>query len=331
LPVDNSSGSIEGERKLLKMKSEEPASSIHSAFTVVGLGELIWDFLPDGKQLGGAPTNFAYISRLLGHRAVVASRIGADALGREALERLERLGISTSYLQHDPIHPTGTVGVLIDERGEPHFTVNQNSAWDYLEWNEGWDELAQETEAVCFGTLGQREGQARETIIRFLKATRPDAVRIFDVNLRHSFFTTEMLSRSLELATVVKLNRDELSMAAGMLGFDEQEEEALGRRLIARFRLELVAVTRGAQGSLLVTSEEAVSHPGFPVQVKDTIGAGDAFTAALAHCYLRRAPLKTISEAANRSGAWVATQSGATPEAQPQLLEQMLGDLDIPR
>ncbi|HEV7843123.1 MAG TPA: carbohydrate kinase [Pyrinomonadaceae bacterium] len=312
------------------MRREEQEPLAHAAFTVAGLGELIWDLLPTGRQLGGAPTNFAYISRLLGNRAVVASRVGADELGREALARLERLGISTSYLQQDPLHPTGTVGVEIDEHGEPRFAVNQNSAWDYLEWNESWDELAHQIDVVCFGTLGQRQPQARETIIRFLKATRARALRIFDVNLRHSFFTAEMLSRSLELASIVKLNREELSMATGMLGLDEHEDEAVSQRLLALFDIELVAITHGAQGSLLVTREETVNHPGFQIQVRDTIGAGDAFTAALAHYYLRRAPLKLISEAANRMGAWLATQAGATPEASPQLLEEMFSDLETP-
>jgi fructokinase len=288
--------------------------------TIVGVGELIWDILPDGKQLGGAPANFAYIARLLGNQSIVASRIGTDELGSEALVRLERMGISTRYLQRDQTHPTGTVRVLIDERGEPRFAMNENSAWDYLEWTEDWKALAPAVDAVCFGTLGQREGRARETIIRFLKETRPRALRIFDVNLRHSFFSAAMLAHSLELATIVKLNGEELLSAAAMLKLDESEDEAIGKRLIALFDVEMVAITRGEQGSLLVTKERTADHPGFKVRVKDTIGAGDAFTATLAHYYLRRAPLEAINEAANRMGAWVATQAGATPEADAQAL-----------
>lgn len=306
------------------MRTADYEQTSHHAPAIVGLGELIWDILPDGKQLGGAPTNFAYISRLLGNRSIVASRIGADELGGEAVERLRRLGISTDYLQLDAEHPTGTVLVRIEERGEPRFSVNENSAWDYLEWSAAWEDLAPRIDAVCFGTLGQRQSRARETIIRFLKRTRTDALRIFDVNLRHSFFTAEMLRQSLEVATIVKLNSDELSTVAAMLGFNESEEESIGQRLISLFGVELVAITRGGRGSLLVSDEAAINHQGFRVPVKDTIGAGDAFTATLAHYYLRRAPLKAISEFANRMGAWIATQTGATPEITPQRLTEML-------
>jgi fructokinase len=309
------------------MKSAEHVSGNRTSPVVVGLGELIWDLLPDGKQLGGAPTNFAYISRLLGNEAIVASRIGDDELGREALEKLGRMGIETRYLQLDRNHPTGTVGVQIGERGEPRFAVNRNSAWDYLEWTTSWEQLALTADAVCFGTLGQRHDQARKTITSFLRSTRPDALRVFDVNLRHSFFTSEMLSRSLELATIVKLNSEELSTVAEMLRLNEKEEEALAQRLIALFDIELAVITRGEHGSLLVTARDALTHPGFRVHVKDTIGAGDAFTAALLHYYLRGASLTLISAAANRMGAWVTTQTGATPEANPKMLEKMFGDL----
>jgi fructokinase len=308
------------------MKTEDDVPASNRAPEVVGLGELIWDILPGGKQLGGAPTNFAYISRLLGNQTIVASRVGADELGREAIAWLRRLGIQTDYLQLDPEHPTGTVLVEIGLGGEPRFAVNQNSAWDYLEWSAAWAKLARQTDAVCFGTLGQREPRARQTIIRFLRQTRPLALRIFDVNLRHSFFTAKMLRDSLKLATVVKLNSDELSTVASMLEFEETEEESIGKRLLALFDARLIAITRGENGSLLLTDKETINHPGLRVQVKDTIGAGDAFTATLAHFYLRGAALKIISEAANRMGAWVATQTGATPEITSQLLKEILGD-----
>jgi fructokinase len=309
------------------MKSSESVSGTRALPVVVGLGELIWDLLPDGKQLGGAPTNFAYISHLLGNETAVASRIGKDELGREALEKLERMGISTRYLQLDQHHPTGTVRVQIDERGEARFAVNEGSAWDYLELTGEWEEIASTADAICFGTLGQRHDQARKSILSFLKLTRAGAVRVFDVNLRHSFFTPDMLSESLELATIVKLSSEELSTVGRMLGLNENGEEALGKRLIAIFDLELVAITRGENGSLLVNRRDAISHQGFRVKVQDTIGAGDAFTATLVHYYLRRAPLTTISEAANRMGAWITTQAGATPQATTQMLEEMFGDL----
>ncbi|HZH30028.1 MAG TPA: carbohydrate kinase [Pyrinomonadaceae bacterium] len=295
---------------------------------LVGLGELIWDFLPGGRQLGGAPTNFACMSRLLGNESAVASRIGADDLGAEASARLAALRVSTKYLQIDREHPTGTVGVRLDERGEANFALNENSAWDYLEWTNALAELALKADAVCFGTLGQRAVRARRTIIRFLEATRPGALRIFDVNLRHSFFDAEMLERSLQLANVVKLNQPELSILRGMLRLAPDTEEKMARQLLDLFKLDMVAITRGERGSLLVTAGATCEHGGIPVQVKDTIGAGDAFIAALAHYHLRRAPLPLISEAANRTGAWIATQSGATPSVDAQALKRILRDLD---
>jgi fructokinase len=292
---------------------------------VIGLGELIWDLLPTGRELGGAPSNFAHFARLLGNRAAVASRVGDDALGREARARLTRAGLSAAYLQVDREHPTGTVGVEVGAGGEPRFKVNENSAWDYLELTPSWERLAASARAVCFGTLGQRRPQARSTILRFLELTRPGALRVFDVNLRHSFFSPEMLRRSLELSDVVKLNREELSLAAGMLGLRAGGEAELCRELINAFGLRLVAVTRGAEGSLLVTGAETSEHPGYRVRVVDVIGCGDAFAAALTHCLLAGATLAAASEAANRAGAWVAARRGATPPADSSTVAEILG------
>ena len=311
------------------MKPQDRERVNRPAPMFVGLGELIWDFLPGGRQLGGAPTNFACISRLLGNESIVASRIGNDELGTEARARLANLGVSTEYLQVDGEHPTGTVGVRLDERGEAHFAMNEDSAWDYLEWTNLWAELARKADVICFGTLGQRVESARRTIISFLEATRPDAVRVFDVNLRHSFFNADMLARSLRLASIVKLNQAELLTLNRMLGFGADTEEGMARRALDHFKLELVALTRGERGSLLVTTDETNDHAGVRARVKDTIGAGDAFIAALAHYYLRRAPLPLISEAANRSGAWVASQEGATPRSGARALWRVLDDPDV--
>ena len=291
---------------------------------VVGLGELIWDLLPGGRRLGGAPSNFAYVSRLLGAEAAVASRVGRDALGAEAVEKLERAGLSTRHIQLDEEHPTGTVGCRIGEGGEPHFNVNQNSAWDYLEWTREWEGLAASASVVCFGTLGQRHPAARATVLSFLEATNAGALRLFDVNLRHSFFTPEMLARSLGLATVVKLNVGELETAAAMLGLGASGEGETAGALRRRFGLRLVAVTRGSRGSLLVSEDGADEHAGFPARVVDTIGCGDAFAAALAHCLRRGAPLALANEVANRVGAWVSTQPGATPEPDPATIARLL-------
>ena len=296
-------------------------------YMIVGLGELLWDVLPAGRQLGGAPTNFAYVSRLLGDQAIVASRVGSDEPGREALARLERFGLTTRYVQLDERRPTGTVKVEVDGKGQPSFTCTEDVAWDYLEWTPPWEELATQADAVCFGSLAQRSTQSRATIRRFLQGTRPDALRVFDVNLRHPGFSAEDLSRSLELARVVKLNSEELPRVGEMLKLGGRGEHAFANRLLQVFDLELVAVTRGEHGSLLVTGEEMIEHPGLRVAVADTVGAGDAFAAALVHYHLRRAPLEQTSEAANRMGAWVATQVGATPPVGPDTLARVLGSI----
>lgn len=301
-------------------------------FTVVGLGELTWDLLPEGRRLGGAPTNFAYVASLLGDRGAVASRVGADALGREAVERLARAGLSADYVQVDREHPTGTVGVRIGAGGEAHYTVNQNSAWDHLEWTARWEELARRADAVCFGTLGQREPRARASVLRFLEAMRPTAVRVFDVNLRHSFFGAELLRDSLSRCDVLKLSAEELPRLCELLGAGAAgDEPAAARRLLEAHDLRLVALTRGARGSLLVgRGGERVEHAGFRVRVADTIGAGDAFAAALTHKLLRGASLAEASDAANRTGAWLTTQTGATPEVSPAELPRILAGLGAP-
>lgn len=306
------------------MMSTHFQNSNNAPRTIVGLGELLWDVLPAGKQLGGAPTNFAYVARLLGNQAFVASRIGDDEHGREALARLAQLGLSTLYVQRDEKHSTGIVRIDLDEQGEASYTNSPDDAWDYLEWSPQWKALASRTDAVCFGTLAQRSTASRLTIQKFLQATRPDALRIFDVNLRHSFVTPELLTASLEAANVVKLNSDELARVSAMLELGGRGSHAFANRLLQVFDLDLIAITRGADGSLLVTAEDMVEHPGFRVFVADTIGAGDAFAATLAHYSLQGASLEQISEAANRTGAWIATQTGATPLINPDEFESAI-------
>lgn len=280
---------------------------------IVGLGELLWDLLPSGRQLGGAPANFAYFANLLGDRGVVASRVGEDELGREAADRLRRLGSSTDYLQCDSVHPTGTVQVRVDTAGQPHFEIARPVAWDFLQWTPAWKQLAEEADAVCFGSLAQRSSASRETIQQFLRSTAPQALRVFDVNLRAPFYTAEVLTASLAAADVVKLNHDELPVMAGLLGIPFSNVRNAAGALLQACKAKLVCVTRGSCGSLLVSKDRAVEHPGFRVAVTDTVGAGDAFTATLVHHCLRGASLEEMNEAANQIGAWVATQAGATP------------------
>ncbi|MGE5204573.1 MAG: carbohydrate kinase family protein [Chlamydiota bacterium] len=280
---------------------------------IVGLGELLWDLLPGGRQLGGAPANFAYFTNLLGDRGIVASRVGEDELGREAAAKVRQLGSSADYLQYDPAHGTGTAQVVVDSAGQPKFEIVQPVAWDFLQWTPAWRQLAERADAVCFGSLAQRSPASRETIQQFLRSTRPQALRVFDVNLRAPFYSAEVLAASLPLAHVIKLNHDELPLVAQLLGIPFSGERAAAEALLRRHGARLVCVTRGGCGSLLLGEQGADEHPGFRVSVADTVGAGDAFTAALVHYYLLAASLAKMNESANRVGAWVASQVGATP------------------
>jgi fructokinase len=295
--------------------------------TVVGLGELLWDLLPSGKQLGGAPANFAYITSLLGDIGIPASRTGLDALGDEAHQRLTPLGVPPNFVQRDANHPTGTVKVEI-ENGQPRFEILQPVAWDFLEWTDPWRQLAADAHAVCYGSLAQRSPQSRTTIRSFLHATRPDALRVFDCNLRQNFYSRKVVADSLRLATIAKLNHEELPIILRLLESKQgrgMQESA--RDLLSSFDLSLVCITRGNAGSLLVSATECCEHPGFQVKVADTVGAGDAFTAALVHAYLRGASLAEINERANRLGAWVASQHGGMPAPDSHGFERIRAEI----
>ncbi len=301
---------------------------------IVGLGELLWDLLPEGTRLGGAPANFAVMAGRLGNRAVVASRIGADELGDQAVETLEGLPVESGFLQRDSEFATGTVTVAL-EKGEPQYTIHEPVAWDRMALTGDWRELAKKADAVCFGTLAQRNEASRATVLGFLDETRRECARVFDVNLRAPFWSGEVLRDSLGRATVLKLNGGELRHVLTGTGAcpyptDAEDDDAMLRgaqRLMERYPVELVCITLGERGSLLVTRREHHRHHGLAARVKDTVGAGDAFTAALTHYYLEGAPLATMNEAGNQWGAWVASQQGGMPPMRAETLERVSGEI----
>lgn len=289
------------------------------AHLILGIGELLWDLLPEGPRLGGAPANFSIMAGRLGNHAAILSRVGRDDLGREAVHLLDPLPADTSFLQIDPEHETGRVTVSFAD-GQPHYTIHQPAAWDSMELSDEWVRLAERADAVCFGSLAQRSIESRQTIQTLVAQAPSRCIRVFDVNLRPPFYSSEVVQESLELATVVKMNDAEVPLVLALLGLSVEENGAAANlhfgaeKLLAEFpTLEMVAITRGGSGSLLVRREEWHEHPGFPVKVVDTIGAGDAFTAAMTHYLLRGAELSVLNEAGNRWGSWVASQSGAMP------------------
>ena len=326
---------------------------------ILGLGELLWDVLREGPRLGGAPANFSVMAGRLGNHAVILSRTGRDDLGRRALvelEQLEGVPADASFLQIDPEHETGRVTVAF-EGGQPSYTIHDPVAWDFLELSDEWIQLAEQADAICFGSLAQRHDRSRETIQALAGLTKEKCVRVFDVNLRAPFFSGEVLEESLDLATVMKMNDAEVPMVMELLGLNSLVPECEGPFdklsagsgapalqtdalragalcLLKEFpTLGMVAVTCGGDGSLLVTRENWDRHPGIATKVADTIGAGDAFTAAMTHYLLKGSSpaglnLSRLNEAGNRWGSWVASQAGAMPVLPATVREQIGGAIE---
>jgi fructokinase len=287
-------------------------------FTIVGLGELLWDLFPDGPRFGGAPVNFACHAAALGANVHVVTSVGNDELGREALDALHSHGVYADAIAICSDAPTGTVQVDVDAAGKATFAFAPDVAWDHLQWSEGLARLAAACDAVCFGTLAQRSAESRRTIQRFVGATRAQAWRVFDINLRPPFYTEEAIRESLALANVLKLNDDELPILAAKCGAAGTDTEVLAQ-LAGRFDLKLVALTRGPKGAVLMRGGEITEAPGLPVTVKDTVGAGDAFTAALVLGLVRNDPLDQINRRACAIAAYVCSQAGATPALSDEL------------
>jgi fructokinase len=291
---------------------------------ILAVGEVLWDLLPAGRQLGGAPGNFVCHAQALGAEARLVTQIGNDALGREVLERFLQKGIPTDTLTVDPHAPTGTVSVELGAGGQPTFTIHENAAWDCLSLTDASLAAAACCDAICFGSLGQRSEIARTAIRRLVGGTRANGMRIFDVNLRAPFYGRKVIEASLELANVLKLNDQELPILAEMFGLPRGIDQILAE-MLRRYDLRLIALTRGSGGSLLVTPNGRSEHAGVSTDVRDTVGAGDAFTAAMTLGVLKRWNLDQISQRANEVAAYVCSQSGATPPLPASLRDAFAG------
>ena len=298
-------------------------NNIHTPI-VVGLGEILWDLLPDGKQLGGAPANFAWHAQCLGAAGAVVSAVGDDELGREILTRLGAMHLDRSHVAVDARRPTGTVTVALDAGGKPHYTINEQVAWDYIPATDGVLALAGRADAVCFGSLAQRTNISRRTIHAFLAAVRPRCIRLFDINLRKPFIDRQAIVESLGLTDVLKLSDDEMPVLADLLKLPGSETEFLAAT-IDSFGLDMVILTKGRHGSRLRTLKADCSRAGIETVVADTVGAGDSFNAAVVMGLLAGHDIERINDYANRLAAFVCSQKGATPRPPAALVAQIAG------
>lgn len=287
----------------------------------VGIGEILWDMLPTGKQIGGAPANFIYYFQKLSEKpSTIVSSIGNDDFGQEIRTHLKQLRLNKDYLAVDTIHPTGRVLVEMDAERNHSFRIEENVAWDFIHETPALKKLAENTGVVCFGTLAQRSPISRNTIQSFLRNISSSAMRIFDINLRQSFYSKEIIETSLNLSNIFKINEQELAVVSGLLAIPGNEVAVL-KGLAERFNLSLIILTRGGKGSLLYLKDEKnfFSHPGFRINVVDSVGAGDAFTASVAVGILKNYDFDYINDCANRVAAFVCSQAGAMAQLTDDL------------
>ena len=282
---------------------------------IVGIGEILFDLLPAGAQLGGAPANFAYHVNQLGGHGVAISAIGKDALGEEVKTILGSKKLQA--IIPEVACPTGVVNVTLDEKGVPTYTIIEGVAWDNVPYTPEMKAVAAEAVAVCFGTLAQRNPVTRKTILDFIADMPADSLKVYDINLRQHFFSKEIIETSLKVADILKINDEEILVVAKLLGLDGSPEEAC-RAILRLYGLRLVILTKGGDGSEVITEDTVLSVACPKVQIADTVGAGDSFTAAFIRAYLRGDTLTECHRLANEVSAYVCSKNGAMPDYDRQ-------------
>lgn len=286
----------------------------------IGLGEILWDLLPDGKRLGGAPGNFAYHMSQFGIDARVVSAIGDDSLGKEIIGSLDEVGLQHHIAVVD--FPTGTVRVELDSNGVPRYEITENVAWDHIPFTESLNELATRTKAVCFGSLAQRGKESRSLIHRFLNAIPAgnNPLIVFDANLRQNFFSAEILADSINRCNVLKINNEELPTVVKLLGYRQDNMLKMSRFILERHNLSILILTCGVDGSYVLTPDNTSFLPTPQVEIADTVGAGDSFTAAFIASILNGKSVREAHIKAVEVSAFVCTQAGAMPQLPTQLI-----------
>jgi Sugar kinases, ribokinase family len=288
---------------------------------VVGLGEVLWDVLPEGKKLGGAPANFAYhAGQFLGmNNTIAVSALGEDKLADETIEALREHGLN-DLLPHVP-YPTGTVQVQLDEQGIPTYDIKENVAWDNIPFDDDIAEIARNCRAVCFGSLAQRNVVSRETIQKFLDATPADCLKIFDINLRQQFYTQEILRESFQRCNILKINDEELVLIGRMFGYPGLDIENKCWLILGKYNLDMLVLTCGTNGSYVFTPGHVSFQETPKVKVADTVGAGDSFTGSFVGSILNGKSVPEAHRTAVQVSAYVCTQNGAMPTYPEELLK----------
>ena len=284
---------------------------------IVGLGEALWDCLPEGRKLGGAPANFAYHTSQFGNEAYAVSAVGNDELGDETIQAFEEKKLNYALPRVD--FPTGTVQVTLDGDGIPSYDIKEGAAWDNIPFTPELEALARRSRAVCFGSLAQRSEVSRQTIYRFLDSTPKDCLRIFDINLRQNFYSKEIIRESLRRCNILKINDEELVIIGRMFGYPGMDFENKCWLILGKYNLDILVLTCGVNGSY-VFSKGAMSYYETPkVKVADTVGAGDSFTGSFVASLLAGKPVAEAHRIAVNVSAYVCTQNGAMPQLPEEL------------
>ncbi len=288
---------------------------------VAAVGELLWDLLPSGKVLGGAPANFIYRINSFGDLGQLVTRVGDDDLGDEALEQVLQLELSERNIQIDPAYPTGTVHVRLNKQGIPDYTIHEQVAYDNLEASPAALELAHHVDCVCFGTLIQRTGKARDSVRQFLHAAK-DATLFYDINLRKNCYTPEIIDESLQLTNILKINDEELISLKELLKLESDTLKGMAGELILNYHLQMVLGTLGEKGAFVLSNAGEYHYdPGYRITLADTVGAGDACSAGFIHQLLQGKPLEEALKFGNATGAMVATTLGGTQPVSKEEIE----------
>ena len=288
---------------------------------IVGLGEALWDCLPDGSKLGGAPANFAYHARQFGNDAYAISAIGNDALGDQTLKEFDEKHLK--YVMPRVDYPTGTVQVELDEEGIPTYDIKQNVAWDNIPFTPEIENVAKHCGCVCFGSLAQRNKISRDTIHRFIDTTPMSCLKIFDINLRENFYTKEIIQESLKACDILKINDEELVTIGRLFGYPGLDIENKCYLILGKYNLKMLVLTCGTNGSYVFAPGVKSYQPTPKVEVDDTVGAGDSFTGSFASAILAGMPIKEAHKLAVEVSAFVCTQPGAMPKLPESLLNRV--------